>query len=215
MLIAGIAGCLGRMQISELISSIMAQKGYKVSITDSLMVSRLDGKKLGSYLDELVKSGVDILIIRIETPVSGIKLLQSVEFNVIIFTGVTDEVDIETNNEYRDFLSLIFKLLHKKGVIILNADGGQMDECLYPETNIIGYGFKSDSVVTTSSVGDTVFEGFLICCIQKAIKDLNGRIIEPQERKIEFSGGEVKVHNVLAAVAFDILCGTENDKISI
>ena len=103
MLIAGIAGCLGRMQISELISSIMAQKGYKVSITDSLTVSRLDGKKLGSYLDELVKSGVDILIIRIETPVSGTKLLQTVEFNVIIFTGVTDEVDIETNNEYRDF----------------------------------------------------------------------------------------------------------------
>ena len=131
MLIAGIAGCLGRMQISELISSIMAQKGYKVSITDSLTVSRLDGKKLGSYLDELVKSGVDILIIRIETPVSGTKLLQTVEFNVIIFTGVTDEVDIETNNEYRDFLSLIFKLMHKKGVIILNADGGQMDECLF------------------------------------------------------------------------------------
>lgn len=215
MLIAGIAGCLGRTQISELINSIMDQRGYKVSIIDSLMVSRLNEKKLGNYLDELVRSGVDILIIRIETPASGLILLKTLEFDVVIFTGITDEIDLETNIEYRDFLNSIFSLLRKKGAIILNVDGYKMSEHYYPDANVIGYGFKSDSIVTTSSVGDTVFEGFLICCIQKAIRDLNGRIIEPQERKIEFTGREVKVHNVLAAVAFDMLCGTENDKLRI
>src|SRR5690554_4370878 len=95
MLITGIAGSLGKAQTAELINYIMTSKGFKVSMADSLATSRLDDRKLDNYLSELVKNNVDILVVRIETPESGRRLLGVMNFNVVIFTGLTNEVQTD------------------------------------------------------------------------------------------------------------------------
>lgn len=210
MLIAGIAGCPGKTQISGLINSIMVSRGYRVSIADSAATCKLDAKKTVNYLNELSKSGVDVLVIRIDTPRCGLNLLMQMEFNIIVFTGLSDDLVENEILEYKRFMKKALEILRKKGMVIVNVDGMGINDCLTGNgTSIVGYGFKSNSSVTTSSVGDITCEDSFMCCIQKTVKNLKGETVEPQEKKLKLSGGEYKVHNVLAAVAFDVACGME------
>lgn len=73
------------------------------------------------------------------------------------------------------------KLIEKTNYLIVNTDIKENLNMLKNiKANIITYGFNSKATITTSSVEDEE----IIICIQRAIQDIDGKIIEPQEIKM-------------------------------
>ena len=57
------------------------------------------------------------------------------------------------------------------------------------ELNVITFGFNPKSTITASSVEDDI-----LLCIQRNIKDIEGKTIEQQEMKITFFGENIGIN---------------------
>ena len=66
--------------------------------------------------------------------------------------------------------------------------------------NLITYGFNSKATITTSSVE----EQKMLICLQRGIKNLQGKIIEPQEIEIETSQ-EISSYALMEFISLKLL----------
>lgn len=214
MLIAGILGSEGRLQTASIINSILTAKGKKVSIIDSGCMPGLDGQRIKAYIGELEKNNVDLLIFK--TTISDIDkfLSDEIHFDILIYTDKAEDADID-NEEYEKKLERVFSLMEEKGVAIVNDDDSELIRMLQGQKHrFITYGFNKKASVTTSSIGDSVFKGGFICCLQRPVSTRSGKVIEPQEYRLQLDEGEFDSHNVLAAASFAIVNGIDLNKIS-
>ena len=78
--------------------------------------------------------------------------------------------------------NLIKKILMNSERILVNSDfNGNLEVIQNLKLSVITYGFNSKATITASSVNDS--NGILMC-LQRSIKNINNKIIEPQEIKI-------------------------------
>lgn len=214
MLIAGIFGSKGKLQTAAIISSMLAAQGEKVSVIDSTHLPAMDGSKIKAYIAELEKNSVDLLLLKIELADIDRLLSDGLQFDILIYTDkAEDGLDFE-KPEYKNKVKQIFSLMADKGVAIVNVDDNELIRLLQGmKHRFVTYGFNTKASVTTSSIGDSVFKDGFICCLQRSISARNGKIIEPQEYKLQLESGEFDSHNVLAAASFAIINGIDLNNI--
>ena len=95
--------------------------------------------------------------------------------------------------------------------MIINADDcGNFPYLLADNINIITCGVKSTSSVTFSGITENRNGRECIqCCIQREIKTLSGRKIEPQEFSVNVIGLKYPISEVLAITAAAIAADIE------
>lgn len=210
MLIAGVIGHQGMVQTSNLISSILASTGKKVSVTDSKSLTGLGLTRVKEYLNELEKSKVEILVLKIDIADFKADAIDGIHFDIMIYTDKADGINRDDNGEHERIMRWIFSLMDDKGIIIANMDEEGLINLLQASRNhIVTYGFNSKASMTTSSVGDTVFEDGFICCLQRTISTKSGRLVEPQEYMLNVNSNQCDGHSILAAAAFAIVNGID------
>jgi len=100
----------------------------------------------------------------------SIEDIQNIEFETVVIT-----------RKFKDIENLK-ELLKGVKYIIINSDIETNLELLDDiEATIITYGFNSKATITASSVSDDE----ILLCIQRNITNKEGKIIEPQEIKVE------------------------------
>lgn len=101
--------------------------------------------------------------------------------------------------------------IKENGYLIINADDcGNFPYLLADNINIITCGVKSTSSVTFSGIIENRNGRECIqCCIQREIKTLSGRKIEPQEFSVNVIGLKYPISEVLAITAAAIAADIE------
>lgn len=101
--------------------------------------------------------------------------------------------------------------IKENGYLIINADDcGNFPYLLANNINIITCGVKSTSSVTFSGIIENRNGRECIqCCIQREIKTLSGRKIEPQEFSVNIIGLKYPISEVLAITAAAIAADIE------
>jgi UDP-N-acetylmuramate-alanine ligase len=215
MLIAGIIGSEGKVQTASLINTILASKGEKVSVIDSAILLGLDTKRIKAYISELEKNNVDLLLLK--TGISDVDkfLSDEIQFDIVIYTDKADDIVESDRKNYSEKMSRVFSLMAEKGVAIVNVDDINLISLLQGmKYKYVTYGFNTKASITTSSIGDSVFKDGFICCLQNSISARNGKVIEPQEYKLNLESSEFDSHNVLAAASFAIINGIDLNNIN-
>ena len=134
-------------------------------ITESKKEIELE-QKVKTTLKNLGKKPAIIVINQ-----KSIENIKNVKFELIIL-----ETNIFENS------NLIKRVLMNSERILVNSDFNSNLEIIHNlKLSVITYGFNSKSTITASSVDDS--NGILIC-LQRSIKNINNKIIEPQEIKI-------------------------------
>lgn len=214
MLIVGIIGQQSKIQTANLISLILNSTGKKVSIIDSKGFFGLNSCLVKSYLNELKKNNTDILILKIAASDIKKELFYSIHFDIIIYTEKADVLREDEIQAHEEALRWVFSLMDEKGVLIINLDEQDVVKILKGlDKRVVTYGFNSKASVTTSSVGDTVFEDTFICCLQKPISANNGLLIGPQEYRVNIKPDVYDRHSILAAASFAIVNGIDLNNI--
>ena len=104
---------------------------------------------------------------------NSIQNLTNIKFSIILI----GKKMIKNNTNFK-------AIIEKSDYLIFNTDIKENIELLENLTlNLITYGFNSKATITTSSVE----EQKMLICLQRGIKNLQGKIIEPQEIEIETS----------------------------
>ena len=215
MLIAGIIGNEGKVQTASLINSILASKGEKVSVIDSASLLGLDSKRIKAYISELEKNNVDLLLLKTNITDVDKFLSDEVQFDIIIYTDKAEDIEESDRNEYSEKVARVFSLMAEKGVAIVNVDDSDLISVLQGmKHRFVTYGFNTKASITTSSIGDSVFKDGFICCLQRSISTRSGKVVEPQEYKLNLEASEFDSHNVLAAASFAIINGIDLNNIS-
>ena len=210
MRIAGIIGHDENAITANLISSIFTALGTKVSVVDSRDLTGLDSGLVRSYISELEKNDVDILLLKIKILDVGSEILDSMHFDVIVCNNKADDVKDFEDDNYSNFMRRVFSLLDEKGTAIVNVDYGELSQLLEGiKRQVVTYGFNSRASITASSTGDTFSKDSFLCCLQKTISTKNGLLIEPQEFKINVGISEFDPYSVLAAATFAIISGVD------
>ena len=134
-------------------------------ITETKKESELEQKVKNTFKD-LEKKATIIIINQ-----KSIENIKNVRFELIIL-----ETNIFGNS------NLIKKILMNSERILVNSDfNGNLEVIQNLKLSVITYGFNSKATITASSVNDS--NGILMC-LQRSIKNINNKIIEPQEIKI-------------------------------
>jgi len=210
MITAGIIGRNGKTQTANLISSFLTLAGKKVSIIDSKNITELDFKQIRSYLCELERNDTDILVFKINILDVRRYIYDDLHFDIIVYTDKADDFNEISINDYIEHMRRFFSLVDEKGIVIVNVD--DTDFARFSEgmkCYVVTYGFNTKASITTSSVGDVVFKESFICCLQRTIFTKDGKVIEPQEYRIDIEPNEFNTHNVLAAVTFAVVNGID------
>jgi len=123
----------------------------------------------------------------------SIENLNNVKFDIIVIDKSIDNLDI----------SVIQKILCNIKFLMINSDISMNFELLNEiETNIIDYGLKQKATVTASSISDEN----IIICLQRNIRNINEKIIEINETKINIENySNKRIYNFLIIYILKIL----------
>jgi UDP-N-acetylmuramate-alanine ligase len=210
MLIAGIIGHEGKSKTAILINSFFASTGKRVSIIDAKSLVDLGNYRVKSYISELDKNNIDILILKIELKDIEKEIFNNIHFDIMIYIDKADDLKEIEDEYYKDLVRKNFSLLDDKGIAIVNIDDNSLLQMLHGLKNyIVTYGFNSKASITTSSIGDIVSKENFMCCLQRTISTKNGVLIEPQEYSIKIETTGMNSYNVLAAATFAIVNGVD------
>ena len=207
MIITGLAGYGDSLtQTSNLIYSILNSNNKKVSILDCKNLK--DVKTLKSYILEIQKNSSDFLILKIDSKNFDQKLLDYVQFDIILHNNETDPVYGWDIYNYDETIKKLLPYLSNEGTIILNEDFILNSSYLKDmEYVVVTYGFSSKADITTSSISDTLFGTEFIFYQQKSIKTIDGIYIYPQEYRINTDKTNTDIYTILGVVSFILVCG--------
>ncbi|HRC67968.1 MAG TPA: Mur ligase family protein, partial [Bacteroidales bacterium] len=157
MLITGIIGQDDKEKTANIINSILHNSQKRISILDSKNLSSLNAKQVKSYLAELERNNIDILILKIDLTDIMSEIYDFLRFDIIVFTDKADEINGEMEQNYLELMKRAFSLLNEKGIAIVNADDNDLSKFFKDIKHyIVTYGFNLKASMTTSSIGDLV-----------------------------------------------------------
>lgn len=132
----------------------------------------------------------------------NIENIKNVKFETILICGINEKVF-----EKKDILK---KIISNVKFLIINSD---IDKYLNILINInvivISFGFNQKSSITASSVN----EDNILVCIQRNIKDINKKIIEPQEIRVQIENRIYNIHNIIGCICVLLIYGKKNIKV--
>jgi len=210
-----IAGLIGReeyeTQAANLINIILASHDKKTSIINCKSLFELGNDKIKKYINEIRNNGTDILILKIDINNINFGIFDFFQLDIILY--ILHDYKEEILSQYKQQIKKMLSLLNEKGIVIINEDFKGNPLFLNDLKNLkfdtVTYGFNSKANITTSSVGDTMFDKGFMFYQQKTVKAINGKVITPQEYRINVGEEKVDIYGALGAVAFAIASGIE------
>ncbi|HDL09733.1 MAG TPA: UDP-N-acetylmuramoyl-L-alanyl-D-glutamate--2,6-diaminopimelate ligase [Candidatus Omnitrophica bacterium] len=203
--IIGITGTNGKTTVSFLLDKIFTYAGYHSGVIGTVCYrignreipstnTTPDSVSLQKYMDEMVQSGQDVLILEASSHGLAQKRLNGIKFDCGIFTNLgKDHLDYhrDMENYYRAKKILFTELLKDNGVAIINIDD-EYGHRLYGEISgeKIRYGFSPQADVRAVEYKMS-FKGISFKV------DVMGREIKVFSRLL----GVHNIYNILAALA--------------
>lgn len=135
-------------------------------------------KIIKMILDEKLDKSINIIVINSKS----VENLKNIKFETVLIAN--------NNNIIKENKETLNKIINNTKYLIINADIElelQFEEQV--ELNVITFGFNPKSTITASSVEDDI-----LLCIQRNIKDIEGKTIEQQEMKITFFGENIGIN---------------------
>ena len=135
-------------------------------------------KIIKMILDEKLDKSINIIVINSKS----VENLKNIKFETVLIAN--------NNNIIKENKETLNKIINNTKYLIINADIElelQFEEQV--ESNVITFGFNPKSTITASSVEDDI-----LLCIQRNIKDIEGKTIEQQEMKITFFGENIGIN---------------------
>ncbi|MCT4604862.1 MAG: Mur ligase family protein [Marinisporobacter sp.] len=223
----GIAGTNGKTTTAKMICQVLREQGLSVGFISKEEIS-MDGEKLETdfnylnienifyFSEEMIKKNIEIVIVEIDDSFFDKKVLQSIDFDMIVYTsiemdGIKNATEIK---KYMDSQKNLLNNLSNHSIIVVNADDKNSFELLenIKKRLIITYGFSSKATITASSI-EIAPIGFN-CCIQRGITSLYDIDLEPMEVPIELNLiGRHNVYNALAAIATVLILGISPENV--
>ncbi len=207
MIITGLTGYGNILvQTANLVYSILNSYNKKVSILDCKSLKNV--RTLKSYIQEIQKNYSDFLVLKIDSKNYDKKLLEHVQFDIILHNCETDPLHVGDIYDYNEIVKEMLPYLSREGTAILNADY-ILDPSYYKDIKylIVTYGFNSKADITTSSISDTLFGREFIFYQQKRIRTTEGIYISPQEYRINIDKTNMDIYAILGAFSFVLVSG--------
>lgn len=210
MLVAGIIGRDEECRTTNLINDIFSTAGKKVSIIDAKDLIGLDSRLIKSYVNELEKNNVEVLILKINIFDIENEIFNYLHFDIMIYNDSANHLSDLNTESYAALMRRVFSFLDEKGTAIVNVDYNELIKFLQGLNRyVVTYGFNPKASITASSTGDSLLKNSFMCCLQRTISARNGELVEPQEYRINVESDEVDAYNVLAAASFAIVNGVD------
>lgn len=154
-------------------------------------------KIIKMILDEKLDKSINIIVINSKS----VENLKNIKFETVLIAN--------NNNIIKENKETLNKIINNTKYLIINADIElelQFEEPV--ELNVITFGFNPKATITASSVEDDI-----LLCIQRNIKDIEGKTIEQQEVKIKFFGENIGINtNNLMGISAIMLLYRENSE---
>lgn len=96
------------------------------------------------------------------------------------------------------------------GYVLFNADSVKLSEIIGEEYYPVSFGFNGKTSVTASSI-DKVESLSIMYCLQRTLFTLNGKVIEPFEIPLEYSGSRMEIYTLLAGITTLLILDVEID----
>lgn len=122
-----------------------------------------------------------------------IKDIKNIKFDVILMTN--------GNNLLKENNEILKKIIDNSKYLVINTDIDNDLKILDKiETNVITYGFNSKTTITASSIKPEE----ILVCIQRNIKNINNKIIEQQDKKVDINE-KYNINYMLGIIAILII----------
>lgn len=212
MILAGFAGSDKKYGVAMTAHGVLTEAGLRSSFIDSDKSKELaDAKILRHYLSELEKNGVDVVVFFIEYD----DILHA-GYSDLNFDIMVSLIDFDTDNSVwtektQHCVRKIYEKVKEKGTVIVNIDDeNSLMTIKGIKAYIITFGFNLKASLTASSVGDSLNESNHIFCLQRAIRNIRNKRIEPQEFSVKLLKHERRnIYDALAITAFALVCGID------
>lgn len=213
MLITGIVSTNEGSTAPYLISSILNSSGRKVSIIDLAHFLGSSRRKMNTYMGELQKNEVDILLFKIHPLIPEMKELCETlkcNFDIMIYLDKADDLEEDVMDGYRTVLHGLLRCISEESTAIVNMDNPALISLLQGmKCRIVTFGYNLKASLIPSSTGDAVSKEGFMCCQQRAVLRCDGKTVEPQEYRLPSGQEEDDPHELLAVAAFVLVNGID------
>lgn len=198
--ITGVTGTNGKTTVTYMISHILSENGIKTGIigTNGVMydgnvydtgMTTPDPTKLFYYLGEMVKSGVETVVMEVSAHAAFYDKIYGIDFFAGVFTNFTqDHLDFFKDEESYKKAKLKFLNNYNCKYIVANADDKLTGEIKKKNKKVLTYGIKNPSDVFAMDLRETLSGEKFILNVFDEIYDMDTRFY-----------GEFNVYNALAA----------------
>ena len=155
-------------------------------------------KIIKMILDEKLDKSINIIVINSKS----VENLKNIKFETVLIAN--------NNNIIKENKETINKIINNTKYLIINADIEiELEFEEQVELNVITFGFNPKATITASSVEDDI-----LLCIQRNIKDINGKKIEQQEMKIRIFEENIGINtnNLMGISSILLLYGKISQK---
>ena len=123
----------------------------------------------------------------------SIEDIRNIKFDIILITN-PDYLSSQ-NNE------CLKKIINNSKYLVINTDIKYDLKILEQiKINVITYGFNSKNTITASSINEDSIQ----ICIQRNIKNINSKLVEQQDKKVEIKG-RINTNYIMGIIAILIV----------
>ena len=150
-----------------------------------IMTDAKSEMQLNKIMDKNLKNNATILYVKGK----NVENIKNIKLETTIINQKIEDEDI------------VSKLVNNSKNIIINMDYNENINTINKvNKKIITFGYNSNSNITVSSIEDDE----VILYIQKSIKSIYGKKIEPQEIKIGINAG-INIYDIMIIIALNLL----------
>ena len=203
MLLACIIEPTDSITIVNFIKSIFLSTKWNINVID------MNSNNWIHYLSD-TKTPYTISIVKIPSQkIENLKNL-NIKFDVLIMDSETSPY---LTNSFSIFKNIL-PLLKLNAYLIINSDNFDVFNYLYLKNyHLITYGFNNLANLSTSSIGDLLYDSPFMCSLTKTIHSYNGITFEPQEYVLKLSYSSKNPYDVLAAAMLALISGVDLNSI--
>ncbi|MBP5426394.1 MAG: hypothetical protein J6Y29_00610 [Clostridiales bacterium] len=187
----------------DFIKSIFNSTQWNIHVIDT---------RCKNWIQSLSVSNDAYTIFIIKTSLSDIHALmfENIKFDILILDGSTESF---IQNSF-SVLKSILSLLKPNAYLIINSDNFDVFNYFsLKHCHIITYGFNNLANLSTSSIGDFLYDSSFMCSLTKTIHSYNGITFEPQEYVFKLPYHSINPYNMLAVAMLAMVSGIDLNSI--
>lgn len=193
MLVIGILGSRGKSKVLEIIYGELKEHGKEV-----VCIGTHDDSNV--VFEKILFKEVEYVLIAISREDLIEDRISKIKFDLIINLG------FDAIEDLNDKIAKVVENIKEEGYYIFNSDFNFPINLNHSNIYVISYGLNDKSTVTATSIDDLTCLCFSFC-LQRAIVNINGDLVQPFEKPYEVIGKYHDVYYYLAALTCLMIFG--------